>query len=509
MKTKAFTSPSLAAVVADVLLVGVFEGENFDGAKGNSFAKSANLLTEGSLARKAEAVGFKGAVGETMEHFTDGKTAAKQILVFGMGARDKADLTVFRKAITAALRKARALKAKHVAFAAIDAAAIKSDAYGVGEALASYAAMIDYEMNHQKTEKGGYKGESHFAKLHLVVDAGSVKETARGLKDGFALAASVNLARDLANEPAGDCTPARMVKLAKKIAAESGGTIAVEIHDRKSLKKMGAGAFLAVAQGSDQPPYLIDMLYTPKSGTATAELTMVGKSVTFDSGGLDIKPADGMRDMKRDMSGGAATMAAIKAIAALGLNIKVRAVMAATENMTGGSAYKPGDVLKTMNGLTVEVDNTDAEGRLTLADAIEYAKRKGATRIIDLATLTGAVRMMVGDIACAAFGNNDEFTNLVVSSGDAQGERMLNVPMWKEYDASNNSDMADLKNSGGAPGSTTAAWFLRRFAGEDIPWVHLDIASVAFRTRELGPDPRGATGYGVRTLVEMARRLAK
>jgi leucyl aminopeptidase len=177
--------------------------------------------------------------------------------------------------------------------------------------------------------------------------------------------------------------------------------------------------------------------------------------------------------------------------------------------MTGGSAYKPGDVLKTMNGLTVEVDNTDAEGRLTLADAIEYAKRKGATRIIDLATLTGAVRMMVGDIACAAFGNNDEFTNLVVSSGDAQGERMLNVPMWKEYDAFNNSDMADLKNSGGAPGSTTAAWFLRRFAGEDIPWVHLDIASVAFRSRELGPDPRGATGYGVRTLVEMARRLAK
>jgi leucyl aminopeptidase len=237
-------------------------------------------------------------------------------------------------------------------------------------------------------------------------------------------------------------------------------------------------------------------------------LTIVGKSVTFDSGGLDIKPADGMRHMKRDMSGGAVTLAAIQAIAAMGLPIKVRCVMAATENMINGKAYKPGDVIHTMNGLSVEVDNTDAEGRLTLADAIEYAKRLGDSTIVDLATLTGAVKMVTGDVGACVFSNNDEFSSLVVSSAASQGERLLNIPMWEEFRDSNKSDMADLKNSGGAPGSTTAAYFLRSFAGEEIRWAHLDIAGVAFRDRELGADPRGSTGFGVRTLVELATRLA-
>ena len=505
MKLKTFATPSLAAVVADVLAVGCFEGEAVNEGKG--YAASANLLTESGIARQAAVDGFKGAIGETMVHFTDGKTAAPRIIMFGLGPRDKASIETFRKALIAVFKKARAMKAQHVAFAAIDPASIKADAYAVGEAIASYAGMIDYEINHSKTEKGGYKPETHFKKLHLVVDAGSVKEMGRGLKDGFAIARSVNLARDLSNEPGSDCTPRRMAKLAEKIGKESGGTIEVKVLGRKALTKLGAGALLAVAKGSDQEPFLIDKLYTPKGGKPEAELTIVGKSVTFDSGGLDLKPADGMRRMYRDMSGGAVTMSAIKVIAELGLNIQVRAVMAATENMTGGSAYKPGDVLHTLNGMTVEVDNTDAEGRLTLADAIEYAKRQGATRIVDLATLTGAVRMMVGDIASCAFGNNDEFTRAVVDAGDSQGERMLNVPMWDEYNTFNNTEMADLKNSGGAPGSTTAAWFLRRFAG-DTPWVHLDIASVAFRDREFGPDPKGATGYGVRTLVELARRLA-
>jgi len=513
MKIKTLSSLSLAAVACDVLLVGAFEGEvTVDTAVANSgngsHATAVNLLSGNALARQASVEGFKGAIGETLVHFSDGRTAAPRVVLFGMGPRGKTDMASFRRSITAAFRKAKALGAAHIAVAAIDPQSVSgADARSIGEALASYAGMIDYEMNHQKTEKGGYKAPVHFKKLHLVVDAASLVDMGKGLKDGFNIAQGVNLARDLSNEPAGTCTPRRLADLGKKIASESGGTIVTKVLDKKQLKKLGAGAFLAVSYGSDQPPYLIDMLYTPKGGKPDSELTIVGKSVTFDSGGLDIKPADGMRHMKRDMSGGAVTMAAIRAIAALGLNIQVRAVMAATENMTGGSAFKPGDVLHTINGLTVEVDNTDAEGRLTLADAIEYAKMQGATRIVDLATLTGAVRMMVGDIASCAFGNNDDFTKLVVETGDSQAERMLNVPMWKDYDASNNTDMADLKNSGGAPGSTTAAWFIRRFAGEDIPWVHLDIASVAFRDRELGPDPKGATGYGVRTLVALARRL--
>lgn len=510
LKTISTDSKSLAAVAADILLVGSFEGE---AAQSSTIAPHAlntvNLLMAGAVARQAQAESFKGAVGETLVHFPDGKHAATRVVLFGLGERGKSDLNSFKKAVLAALKRARALKAKVVAIAPLEVAAFGGDVSAVAEVISSYAGMVDYEINHQKTEKGGYKPESHFTKLHLVVDAADVKAASAGLKSGFKIASAVNLARDLSNEPAGDCTPRRMAKLGEKIAKNSDGLIETKVLGKKALTKLGAGAILAVARGSAEEPFLIDMLYTPKGMEDAPELTIVGKSVCFDSGGLDIKPADGMRNMKRDMSGGAVTMATIKLIAELGLPIKVRAVMAAVENMTGSRAYKPGDVLHTLAGLTVEVDNTDAEGRLTLADAIEYAKRQGATRIVDLATLTGAVRMMVGDIACAAFGNKDDFTKLVVDSGASQSERMLNVPMWDEYNAFNNTDMADLKNSGGAPGSTTAAWFIRRFAGEDISWVHLDIASVAFRDREYGVDPKGATGYGVRTLLELARRLSK
>ena len=337
----------------------------------------------------------------------------------------------------------------------------------------------------------------------------SANEMFRGLRAGFQVAASVNLARDLANEPAGTLTPTKLAAVAKAVAAGN-EQLSIKVFDHKQLKKMGAHALLAVAQGSDEKPCLIDIVYSPVGSNESdpVALTLIGKSVTFDSGGLDIKAADGMRNMKRDMSGGGVTLAAIQAIAALGLNIKVRCVMAATENMINGRAYKPGDVLQTMKGLTVEVDNTDAEGRLTLADAIEYAKRQGDTTIVDLATLTGAVKMMTGDVGACIFGNNDEFTNQVFSAATSQNERLLPVPMWEEFKDSNRSDMADLKNSGGAPGSTTAAFFLRAFAGEEIKWCHVDIAGVAFRDRDMGPDPRGATGYGVRTLVELATRLA-
>jgi leucyl aminopeptidase len=502
MKLKALSVASLVAYKADVILVGVFAGEQSK----VSFAAAGNLSL--STARQAQAENFGGNVGETLVRFTDGSLAAPQAVLFGLGARDKANEASFRKALTAALKKAKALKAQHVAFAPLDPDAVAgSTSYGLARTIALYAGMVDYVMNHQKTVRGGHKQEVRFKKLHFIVAADQVEAAFQGLKDGFAVASAVNFARDLSNEPAGTLTPAKMVKLARK-TADDVDTIETTVYGPKELKKMGANALLAVGRGSDEPCYLIDMVYTPADGHYVDELTIIGKSVTFDSGGLDIKPADGMRHMKRDMSGGAVTLGAIKAIAALSLPIKVRCVMAPTENMINGSSYKPGDVIHTMAGLTVEVDNTDAEGRLTLADAIEYAKRQGAKKIIDLATLTGAVRMMVGDVGCCLFTNNDDFGNAIVASGFAQGEKMLNVPMWEEYRDLNKSEMADLKNSGGAPGSTTAAYFLREFAGEEIAWAHLDIASVAFRDRELGADPRGSTGFGVRTLVEFASRLA-
>ena len=514
MKFKTSTTFDPSTLAVDTLLVGVFEGEANVLATADEAVKSVLLATGNAAQRQAVAEDFKGTVGQTMVHFADNRLAAKTVVFFGLGAREKASLTTFRKALTAALKSAKSLKTTVVGFTALDARAVaNTDCRTLAETISSYAAMIDYVMNHQKTEKGGHKKESHFQKLHLVIAEADLDATTSGLHSGFAIGRAVNYARDLANEPSNVLTPAAMARHAEAVASASAGTITCKIHGRKALKKMGANLLLAVAQGSAEKPYLMDLLYQPKAEdhdgkSPAAELTIVGKSVTFDSGGIDIKVGGGSRHMKRDMSGGGIAIAAIGAIAALGLNIKVRAVMAATENMVDGKSYKPGDVIKSMNGLTVEIDNTDAEGRLTLADAIEYAKRQGDKNIVDLATLTGAVKSVTGDVGACAFGNHDDFTNLVVAAAMSQNEKLLNVPMWEEFKAANNTDMADLKNSGGNPGSTTAAYFIRAFAGEEINWVHLDIAGVAFRDRELGPDPRGATGFGVRTLVELARRLS-
>jgi leucyl aminopeptidase len=441
--------------------------------------------------------------------------STKKVVLFGLGARGKGNINSFRKAITAALEEGQGAwcvracrRSLQLDPAPLPLAAMPSP---WRQSLASYAGMLDYVINHQKTALG--RSQSREA-LHQAAPGRHDRKRERDVpwpsSAGFQVAASVNLARDLArtNRPAPSLPPSS--PLWRRRWPRATNSLSIKVFDHKQLKKMGAHALLAVAQGSDEKPCLIDIVYSPVGSNESdpVALTLIGKSVTFDSGGLDIKAADGMRNMKRDMSGGGVTLAAIQAIAALGLNIKVRCVMAATENMINGRAYKPGDVLQTMKGLTVEVDNTDAEGRLTLADAIEYAKRQGDTTIVDLATLTGAVKMMTGDVGACIFGNNDEFTNQVFSAATSQNERLLPVPMWEEFKDSNRSDMADLKNSGGAPGSTTAAFFLRAFAGEEIKWCHVDIAGVAFRDRDMGPDPRGATGYGVRTLVELATRLA-
>ncbi|MBU6451115.1 MAG: hypothetical protein KGS72_05000 [Cyanobacteria bacterium REEB67] len=514
MKFSTSTTTNPAVLAVDTLLVGVFEGEVLDLVGAGEAARAVILATANAAQRQASAEGFKGNAGEVMVHFSDNRLAAKNVVFFGLGARAKASEASFRKGLTAALKRAKSLKAEQIGFTALDAVSVAGiDNRALAETIASYAAMIDYVMNHQKTEKGGHKKEVRFKKLHLIVDAATLEDVAAGLNSGFAIGKSVNYARDLANLPANVLTPSAMAKHAEAVAKASGGTIACTVHKTKALKKMGANLLLAVSSGSSQPPRLMDLLYTPVAADhdnkpPVAELTIVGKSVTFDSGGIDIKVNGGSRNMKRDMSGGGVALAAIQAIAALGLNIKVRAVMAATENMVDGSSYRPGDVLKSMNGLTVEIDNTDAEGRLTLADAIEYAKRQGDKNIVDLATLTGAVKQVLGDVGACAFGNHDDFTSSVVAAAMSQDEKLLAMPMWEEYKSANNTDMADLKNSGGMPGSTTAAYFIRAFAGEEINWVHLDIAGVAFRDRELGPDPRGATGFGVRTLVALARRMA-
>ncbi|MBZ0189339.1 MAG: leucyl aminopeptidase family protein, partial [Candidatus Obscuribacterales bacterium] len=365
-------------------------------------------------------------------------------------------------------------------------------------------------IKHYKTKAGGHKPEVPLATLRVLTEAFEQETVRKGMFAGRSIGYGVNLARDLVTTPAGELTPMRLMDVSKGIVARSQGLVKGTYYWGSRLKELGANLLMAVGQGSGNPPVLIELDYTPPSGPTKNVLCLIGKSVTFDSGGLDLKPAAGMREMKRDMSGGATVLGALQAIIDLKLPISVKVIMAATENMTGSHAYKPGDVLKSMNGLTVEVDNTDAEGRLTLADAIEYAKRRNVTHIVDFATLTGAVVSIGGDVASACFGNNAQFTRTVRDVAVSQGEKMIEMEMYQELRSLIDSDIADLKNSGGPlAGSTTAALFLSEFAGKDIPWVHVDIAGVAFRSRELEGLPKGATGYGVRTAVALAAELAR
>jgi len=499
------------AVAAGQMLVSVcFEDDLALGAasKTRSFAAVSHAAGD-ALSRNLDQQGFKGKSGETFVHFADHRGQSGSVMVLGLGDRTKFSVDALKDALGKAFKKAKEAKVAEVAFDAEPVLALGLDSYEVGRLLGCYSVMIDHNAKHFKTAHSNPKGDHNLKALRVSAPTDAAETLKKGLLDGRELGASVNFARDLVTLPASHLTPFKLMDAAKGVVAQSKGLITGNYFWGKRLKQMGAHALLAVARGSSEQPVLIELDYTPETGPTKETLCLVGKSVTFDSGGLDLKPADGMRHMKRDMAGGAVVLGAIKAIAALKLPISVKVVMAATENMPDGKSYKPGDVIETMKGLSVEIDNTDAEGRLTLADAIEFAKRRGATRIVDFATLTGAVKQIAGDVGAAAFGNHPQFTAKVVAAGASVGELMVDVPMWSEYRRSNDSDIADLKNSGGGlAGATTAAWFIREFAGEEVDWVHIDIAGVAWRDRSIGIDPRGSTGWGVRTAVSLAQALS-
>ncbi|MBA7636409.1 Cytosol aminopeptidase [subsurface metagenome] len=324
--------------------------------------------------------------------------------------------------------------------------------------------------------------------------------------EGRVLAEATNLARDMVNEPANHMTPSHMAEIAAKLAESY--RLELSVLEQEQMQELGMGALLGVSQGSQQPPKLIVLHY--KGGDSTQlDVALAGKGVTFDSGGISIKPSEGMGEMKGDMAGGAAVMAAISAIAQLKPKINVAAIIPATENLPSGNALKPGDILTAMNGKTIEIISTDAEGRLILADALSYTKKLDAKHMIDVATLTGACRVALGDVCSGAFGNNQELIDRVIAAGAEAGEPIWQMPMYEEYKEQNKSDVADIKNVGGRyAGAITAAQFLAEFVG-DIPWVHLDIAGTSMSDKERAYLVKGATGVPVRTLVNLVLSLAK
>src|SRR5439155_1478553 len=402
---------------------------------------------------------------------TGGRMPAGRVVVVGLGKRVELTLETIRHAAAAGLRRARDLGAKSAALEVLgDRLPTRSRAHAATEG----ALLGAYTFDRYKREKTDKRVES----LTIVEpDARGRREVADGARTGEVFAEATCFARDLVNSPANDVHPTYLAQVAGEIAKEAG--LGLTVFDRAECQKMGMGLFLGVAAGSEQPPKFIHLSYTPP-GRRRRRVAVIGKGITFDSGGLDLKPAEGMLRMKDDMSGGAAVLAIMRALPRLAPTVEVHGLIAATENMPSGSAIRPGDVLRAMNGTTVEIGNTDAEGRLTLADALCYAREKvRADEIVDMATLTGACVVALGPSCSGLFANDQRLADRLLAAAESAGERVWQLPLFDEYREHLKSEVADCNNVGPAGGGAiTAGLVLKEFAG-DAPWAHLDIAGPA------------------------------
>ena len=458
-------------------------------------------LGEGLREACAEAVAageFEGEAGETLLlRVGAGSGGLARALLVGLGAHDDADARGLRQAAGAAARAARAARVRHLHFVAPRGGA--ASAAQTVRALAEGARLGLYDNDfYQKPDD-----EDAPALERLTIEAPDEGAgLARELERARLVAESVNWARSLADEPGLSLPPREFARRAAEMAEEVG--LGVESLGAGEIRERGMGAFLGVAQGSDEEPALIVLRYEPEGARPDAELwAFVGKGITFDTGGISLKRGPGMEEMKSDMAGGAAALGALRALALLKPDRRVVAVVPATENMPSGKAVKPGDVVRTLAGYTVEVVDTDAEGRLVLVDGIAYAKQLGASRIVDLATLTGSIIVALGEHRTGLFSNDDAWAAEVRAASERAGEPLWRMPVSDDYKKRIESDIADFKNYGGRPDATAAALLLSKFAG-DTPWAHLDIAGTAWYESPRPHAPKGATGTGVRTLVELA-----
>jgi leucyl aminopeptidase len=423
----------------------------------------------------------------------------KRLLLMGMGKAADLTVDILRGAAAAAARTARDLKldAFH---AEIPGQVLKAPPEAQAQAWIEGAVMGLYRMDdYRKKEKDGRAGNVRSGILMAGdrEEAGALKG---GVKRGWAMGEAVNFARDLVTHPANVAVPAFLAHAARSLARKYGMTC--RVLEARDAERLGMGGFLSVAQAGVAPPKFIVLEHAGRN-PKTAPVVLVGKGVTFDTGGLNIKPGGGMRTMKTDMSGAAAVLGAMRAIGELNAPQRVVALVPCTENMIAGQANRPGDVITTLSGLTVEIDNTDAEGRLILGDALTYARRYKPQAVVDAATLTGACVVALGESCSGVLGNSEALIDRIRRAADRTGDRVWELPMWPEYFDQIKSDIADIKNTGGRwGGAITAAAFLGRFT-EDYPWAHLDIAGPAWREREFPYTPKGASGVGVRLLAEL------
>jgi leucyl aminopeptidase len=422
---------------------------------------------------------------------------AKRLLLLGGGKAKKFNSSELRKLAGAAVRSLKAKELKSFAFAA------PSDVEDAAKAIVEGAFVGNFDPNYYQSDRKDQKIEE----LVIVTPKGvNQRSWTTSMERGRIIGESQNFTRDLVNEPSNRMTPTILADRAKAMCKETG--LACEIYGPDKIKALKMGAFWSVAQGSDEEPRLIVMRYEPERAPKKRVLGLVGKGITFDTGGISIKPADGMEKMKYDMAGGAAMIGAMRAIALLKPNIRVIGIVCATENMPSGKAQKPGDVQISMTGKSIEVLNTDAEGRLVLADGLAYAKQLGATHLIDAATLTGAVMVALGGVNAGAFSNDEETWQHFVTALEQSGEKFWRLPLDEEYREMLRSPIADIKNVGGRyGGASTAAMFLKEFVGE-TPWVHLDIAGTAWMDEARPWMSSGPSGIAMPSIVEWVRSFA-
>jgi leucyl aminopeptidase len=492
MQIKLETQP-FAALDTEALVTYIFEeSDPVQGRLAEIDQAAAGLLRK--LAKSGELTGK--TLEFTLVHAPAGLKAARLLLV-GAGKREQWNSATLRKIAGAALRYLKARSVKNFAVLVREGAATDETA----QAIAEGALTANFETDKYKTDK---KNDKNIETVSIAGYSGAERTTGdKGLLKGRIIAEAQNFARDLVNEPSNKLTPRILADKAQAMAKEAG--LAVEILDEKKIADLKMGALLSVSQGGPEPPRVMVVTYTPANLKPSAPVIgLIGKAVTFDTGGISIKPADGMEKMKYDMAGGATMLGVMRALAALKPNVKVICVVPSTENMPGGTAQKPGDIQTAMSGKTIEVLNTDAEGRLILADGIHYAKQLGATHLVDAATLTGAIVVALANVNVGVFGSDQPFTDKLLASSKAVGEKMWQMPIDDDYRDFIKGSFADIQNisSGKGGGAITGAMFIKEFTG-DSPWIHLDIAGTAWNDDAKPWLAKGPTGVALRTLVHL------
>ncbi len=481
------------------VVVNLFEGVTHPGgATGALDSALDGAITD--LIAQGDVTGKKG---ELTLIYSLGRIPSRRVVVAGLGKSDSFDSGVAREVHADAARFLRSKGVSSYATILHGAGIAGLDVNQSALAAAEGIVLGLYSFDKYKTDSDSSEIEA----VNVVeFDESKLAPARTAVERGCAISDAVNLARDMGNEPANYMTPTRMAEIALEVASDCG--MSITVLEREDIEALGMGAFAGVAQGSEEPPKFIVIKYDGDPDNPDNNLGLLGKGITFDSGGLDIKSASGMLTMKGDMSGGASVIAAMKAIGWLKPRVNVWGIVPSTENMPGRRAQRPGDVVRVMNGKTIEIGNTDAEGRLVLADALCYAVSHNIGRIVDVATLTGAIRIALGDGATGLFGNDQDWLDRVADAGDRVGERMWQMPTFSSYKSQYKSAVADIRNTGGsAAGASIGALIIGEFAG-DAKWAHLDVAATSRGRKTAGINPAGSTGVPVRTLVELTESLA-